>query len=96
MFIVFLRFSSNRSQAPQFTEAHKQWLKRGFADGVFLLAGSLEPSQGGAILAHQTTLADLQARVNEDPFVAEEIVTAEIHELDPGRADERLQFLVTE
>ena len=95
MFIVFLRFSSNKSSAPQLMDGHKAWIKRGFADGVFLLAGSLEPGQGGGILAHQTTLADLQQRVNEDPFVAEDVVKAEIHEIDPSMADERLQFLVS-
>ena len=57
-------------------------------------AGSLEPGLGGGILAHNTSLADLQSRVNDDPFVAENVVKAEIFELDPGKADERLQFLV--
>ena len=75
-------------------DSHKAWVKRGFDDGVFLLAGSLEPSLGGGILAHNTSLADLQSRVNADPFVAEDVVKAEIFELDPGKADERLQFLV--
>jgi len=95
MFIVFLRFSSNKSSAPQHMDGHKAWLKQGFADGVFLLAGSLEPGLGGGILAHQTTIIDLQKRLNADPFVIEDIVKAEIHELDPGVADERLHFLVS-
>jgi uncharacterized protein YciI len=94
MYIVFLKFSANKSQASQFMESHKAWIKRGFDDGVFLLAGSLEPGLGGGILAHNTSLADLQGRVNADPFVAEDVVKAEIFELDPGKADERLQFLV--
>jgi len=95
MHIILLKFSANKSQAGQFMEGHKAWLKHGFDDGVFLLAGSLEPGLGGGILAHNTSLADLQVRVNDDPFVAEDVVKAEILELDPGRADERLQFLVT-
>lgn len=94
MHIVLLRFAANKACAAQFIEAHKAWLKRGFDDGVFLLAGSLEPGLGGGILAHNTTLPDLERRVNEDPFVAEDVVRAEILELDPGKADERLQFLV--
>ena len=94
MFIVFLKFSANKSQASRLMESHKAWVKRGFDDGVFLLAGSLEPDLGGGILAHNTTLADLQRRVNDDPFVVEDVVKAEVFELDPGRADERLQFLV--
>ena len=95
MFIVFLKFSGNKSQAGQLMDGHKSWLKRGFDDGVFLLAGSLEPNLGGGILAHNSSLADLQKRVGEDPFVAKDVVKAEVFELDPGKADERLQFLVT-
>ena len=94
MLIVFLKFSANKSRASQFMEGHKAWVKRGFDDGVFLLAGSLEPGLGGGILAHNTSLADLQSRVNDDPFVAQDVVKPEIIELDPGKADERLQFLV--
>jgi uncharacterized protein YciI len=94
MFIVLLKFSANKSQAPQFMDGHKSWLKRGFDDGVFLLAGSLEPSMGGGILAHNTSLSDLQKRVDEDPFVLKNIVSREIIELDPAKADNRLQFLI--
>ena len=95
MHIIFLKFSSNKSKAGQFMERHKAWVKRGFDDGIFLLAGSLEPNLGGGILAHNTSSAELQRRVNEDPFVTEDVVKPEIFELDPGRADERLQFLLT-
>ena len=95
MFIVLLKFSANKGQAGQFMEGHKKWVKRGFDDGVFLLAGSLEPNLGGGILAHHTSLPDLQSRVNEDPFVAEKVVSAEIIEMEPAKADERLQFLLS-
>jgi len=95
MFIVLLRFSANQGRPRQFMDGHKAWVKRGFDDGVFLLAGSIEPDLGGGILAHKTSPGDLRRRVNEDPFVAEDVVKAEILELDPGKAEERLQFLVS-
>jgi len=94
MFIVLLTFSDNKEHASEFMEGHNEWLKRGFDDGVFLLAGSLQPSLGGGIVAHNTSLNDLQNRVNDDPFVAQKVVSAEIHEITPAKADERLQFLV--
>jgi len=94
MFIVLLKFSGNKGQAGQFMEGHNEWISRGFDDGVFLLAGSLQPGLGGAIVAHTTSLSDLQSRVNDDPFVAEEVVSAEILEITPARADERLKFLL--
>lgn len=94
MFIVLLKFSDNKEQAGQFMDGHNAWLKRGFDEEVFLLAGSLQPKLGGGIVAHNTSLADLQSRVNEDPFVAKNIVTAEIIEITPAKAEARLQFLI--
>ncbi len=94
MFVVLLRFSTNKAQASQFMEGHKAWIQRGMEDGVFLVVGSLQPNAGGAILAHGISLAELQARVNEDPFVEENVVSAEILEMTPTRAGERLGFLM--
>ena len=59
-----------------------------------LLVGSLQPNLGGGIVAHNTTLSDLQSRVNKDPFVAENVVSAEILEITPSKTDERLKFLL--
>lgn len=93
MFVILLKFSANRDQAGRHMEGHKSWLQSGFNDGVFLLAGSLQPGLGGGILAHNASLDDLRARVNRDPFVAENVVTAEILEIAPSLADKRLEFL---
>ncbi len=94
MFIVLLRFSQNKAQAAAFMDGHNEWLRQGFADGVFLLAGSLQPGLGGALIAHGITPDALEARVNQDPFVAENIVSAEILDIDLKKADERLSFLL--
>jgi uncharacterized protein YciI len=94
MFVVLLKFSGNKDLAGRFMDGHREWLKRGFDDGVFLLAGSLPPGLGGGIVAHNTSLSDLESRVNDDPFVAENVVRAEILEIAPSRTDERLAFLL--
>lgn len=94
MFVVMLKFAADKARAGEFMEAHKAWIKRGFDDGVFLMAGSLQPQLGGAIMAYNTSLQELQGRVNEDPFVAENIVSADIHEITPAKADDRLGFLL--
>ena len=94
MFVVLLRFTESKGKAGQFMEGHNKWVKRGLEDGVFLLVGSLQPNSGGAIVAHNTSLPELQTRVNDDPFVAEQVVRAEILEITPSRADERLEFLL--
>ena len=94
MFVILLTFSDNKSEAGRFMEGHKDWIKDGFDDGVFLLAGSLQPSLGGGIVAHNTSRSDLQSRVNADPFVAEKVVEAEILEITASKAEARLEFLL--
>lgn len=94
MFVVLLKFSSNRGQVSRFVAGHKEWIQRGLDDGVFLLVGSLQPDLGGAILAHNMSLASLQNRLSDDPFVANNVVSAEILHIDPSRAIPRLEFLL--
>lgn len=94
MFIVLLRFSANKGRAAEFMDGHKQWIRRGIEDGSFLLAGSLQPGLGGAIVALDSSLAALQSRVDLDPFVAHDVVSAEILEITPSAVDERLKFLL--
>jgi uncharacterized protein YciI len=94
LYVVLLKFSDNRDQVSQHLDGHKAWIKQGFDDAMFLVAGSLQPQLGGAIVAHNTTADDLARRVDEDPFVAEKVVTAEILEIAPAIACEQLQFLL--
>lgn len=93
MFVVLLKFASNKGQASRFMEGHREWIQRGFDDGVFLLVGSLQPNLGGGIMAHNTSLPDLEERVKADPFVAGNVVSAEILEITPSRTDDRLRFV---
>lgn len=95
MFVILLKFSDNKSKAGEFMDGHNEWIKRGFEDGIFLLVGSLQPNLGGSVIAHNTSLPELQERVNDDPFIAENIVSSEILEIDPKKADERLGFLIS-
>lgn len=94
MFITLLKFSKNIEKASQFMQGHKEWIKRGFDDDVFLLVGSLQPQLGGSVIAHNTSLPELQVRLDEDPFVKEDVVTVEILEITPAKTDERLNFLL--
>ena len=94
MFIILLKFAANRERAGEFMDGHNAWLKQGFEDGAFLLAGSLQPGLGGAVIALDASREAIQARVVVDPFVENGVVEAEILEIAPGMAEERLQFLV--
>ena len=90
----FLEIFHKKSARRSILDAHNAWIQQGLDDGVFLLVGSLEQGQGGAILADNAELQDLHKRVNDDPFVAAQVVVAEIHEITPHTTDQRLSFLV--
>lgn len=93
MFVVMLKFAENKAQAGLHMEGHKTWLQRGFDEGVFILSGSLDVG-GGAILAHNTSLEALRARIDGDPFVTHGVVSATVAGITASRADERLAFLL--
>lgn len=94
MHIILLRFSTNKDQVSDHVEAHRKWLQTGFEKGLFLLAGTLKAGVGGGILASSDDPEALIAFVNQDPFVVADVVTAEILEMEPARADDRLSFLL--
>ncbi len=93
MFIVLLNFSDNKAGAGEHMDGHNAWIKQGFDEGVFLLVGSIEPGQGGSVMAHNISREELERKVQADPFVAENVVRAEIIEISPKKVDERLGFL---
>ena len=93
MFIVLLRFSNAMSRASELMAAHNEWIKRGLDEGVFLLVGSIQPNLGGAVLAHAPR-DELEQRVRSDPFVAHDVVKAEVIEVSPSKTDPRLAFLL--
>jgi uncharacterized protein YciI len=93
MFIVQLKFSTNKTAAPEFMAAHNEWIAQGFDDGVFQCVGSLVPAAGGALLAIGKNRAELEARINEDPFVQNKVVDVELIEIDVKKTIPSLAIL---
>lgn len=85
MYIIFLKFGPNRPQAGQWMAEHVQWLQQGIDDGVFLVAGSLDDAQGGAVLTANVDRDALLDRVGQDPFVVHGVVGAEMIAIAPSR-----------
>ena len=96
MFIILLKFSKNREQAGLFMDSQMKWLKQGFDENTFFLAGTIMPATGGAILAKGASFEAIQKRVQQDPFVIENIVEAEILEIKPAKLDERFTQILNQ
>ncbi len=88
MFIVLLKFSKNKDQVQDHLQDHVAWITKGFDDGVFHLAGNLNPMEGGGIIAHGVSREELEARIAEDPFVVNDVVTADYIEINASRTSE--------
>jgi uncharacterized protein YciI len=84
MHIIFLKFAPNRTQAGQWMAEHVRWIQQGVDDGSFLMAGSLDNAQGGVVLAANMEREEIQHRIDQDPFVIHNVVTAEIHSVAPS------------
>ena len=93
MFIALLKFSTNKSAAKEFMAAHNDWITSGFEAGVFHCVGSLTPEGGGAILAAGESRDEIEARLNSDPFVIHDVVTAELIEVDVKKTTPPLEAL---
>ncbi len=93
MHTITLKFTEHKHKAAEYMAGHKAWLDQGFADGAFLLSGSLASGLGGFVLAHGMDRDALEARVTEDPFVTEGVVSVSIESVSPARVDERMRFL---
>lgn len=99
MFNVYLTFAENKASAPEFMQGHKDWIKQGVEEGVFIMVGSIKPSDdnpkaGGSIMAFNLSYDALVDKIKQDPFVIEKVVTAEIFEISPNQLDDRLAFLM--
>jgi uncharacterized protein YciI len=96
MFVILLKFAANKANASQFMDGHNAWLRDGFEKGVFVLSGTIQPKLGGAVVAHNSTLEKIQEIVKKDPFVAENVVAAEIIEITPSKTAAQLSFLMAQ
>lgn len=86
MFLVVLQYVQPLALIDQALEAHRAFLDRQYAAGVFLASGPLAPRTGGVILATGVSRADLEAVLAEDPFAQAKLADYQILEFQPVRA----------
>ena len=92
MFIVLPQVFGQQRQGREVHGRHVDWIKRGYEDGVFLLTGSLQPAWAAGSWPTTLRVRSWRAWVEADPFVAENVVAAEILEIDPSKARAATRF----
>lgn len=93
MFVVSLTYHQPIGVVDALTESHKDWLKKYYAQGVFIASGRKVPRTGGIILAKSITRAELDNILAEDPFNA--VANYNVIEFVPSMAIESVEALKT-
>ncbi|CNH72809.1 YCII domain-containing protein [Yersinia aldovae] len=70
MYVVSLTYHQSIDVVEPLTESHKEWLKKYYAQGVFIASGRKVPRTGGIILVKSIAREELDKIVSEDPFNA--------------------------
>lgn len=90
MYLVFLKFSDNKSLAPKYMQMHNDWINEHTHSGKFLMVGTLEPKQGGCIFAECKSMDEIKQLIANDPFVANDVVKPEILQVSPSKVSNHL------
>jgi uncharacterized protein YciI len=69
MFVIELIYTADLARIDAHMAAHVAFLKKYYASGHFLVSGRKVPRDGGIILAVGATRQEIQAIVEQDPFV---------------------------
>ena len=83
MFVVLLTYTAPLDAVDRHVPAHRQFLERQYAAGVFLLSGRKEPRDGGVILATAASRAQLDAVLAQDPFMLHAVADYQVVEFHP-------------
>jgi uncharacterized protein YciI len=69
MFIVTLTYLKPVDEIDALMHDHVEWLKKGYAEGLFVASGRRVPRTGGVILARSGDAPALSDELARDPFV---------------------------
>jgi uncharacterized protein YciI len=90
MFIVSLTYTAPLERIDAYLPAHRAWLEEHYARGLFLMSGRKEPRDGGIIIAHAASRAELDAVLRDDPFAQAGLATYAVTEFIPTMTAEAL------
>jgi uncharacterized protein YciI len=90
MFVVSLTYTAPLARIDAFLEAHRAFLAEQYARGLFLMSGRKEPRDGGIIIAHAASRAELESVLRDDPFQQAGVARYDITEFVPTMTAEAL------
>ena len=94
VYVVVLTYIKPLEEIDNAIPAHVEWLKKCYADGLFLASGRRIPRTGGVILAKCDSREILESRLGQDPFQQLGLAHTEIIPFEASMASPALQSLL--
>ena len=91
MFVIELIYKVELARIDAHMPAHVKFLKQHYASGHFLVSGRKIPRDGGIILAVGKSRADIEAIVEQDPFVVHGLADFRVIEFRASQRAEEIQ-----
>ncbi len=85
MFVILLDYTAPLADIDRHMRAHVKFLNAQYASGTFVVSGRRIPRTGGVILARGKSREEIEAIMNEDPFVARGAATFEVVEFNSSQ-----------
>lgn len=96
MFVIELIYKADLTEIDGAMRAHMAYLKEQYGAGRFLMSGRKLPRTGGIIIARGDSLAQVEALVKEDPFVARGLADFRIIEFNVSQRATSVDALLGE
>jgi uncharacterized protein YciI len=84
MFVVTLTYVRPLEELDALMSEHVSWLKTHYASGLFIASGRQVPRRGGVILARSGDRMELEAILDDDPFVQNGCARVQVVEFKPS------------
>lgn len=86
MYLLLSRYVKPLDEVERHLPAHREFLDRHYASGLFIVSGPLEPRTGGVIVTADLDRDEILAILEEDPFYREGVSEYDIVEFRPTKA----------
>ncbi len=93
MFIINLTYKVELDEVDNYLEEHIDYLKKQYADGIFIASGRKVPRTGGIILSKVKDKERLIEVLDRDPFKINDLAEYQIIEFIPSMTSKALEII---
>jgi len=90
MVLILLRYVRPIEEVDALRPAHLEFLRKGFEEGRYVLAGRGVPPEAGVVIARGTDLDGVRELTEQDPYVANGVAAYELVRFHAGLTEEGL------